>query len=95
VVIRILDHVKTASTYEDGDVVFKLVAAALQRQEQVTVSFDGILSVPSSFINGALIRLVEVASFDTIRRYLQIADSTRQINDLLRSRFSFVESQRS
>lgn len=92
-VIRILDHVKTASTYEDGDVIFKKISTEIQKDKQVTISFEGISSVPSAFINAAFIRLLEEFSFEKIRKLLRFADTTKHINDLIKSRFDFVLSQ--
>jgi len=89
-VIRILDHVKTASTYEDGEVIFQLIRGPISEGEAVTVSFDGVLAVPSAFINAAFVRLVESTPVDRVRQCLRIKDSTRAINELIRGRFSFV-----
>jgi hypothetical protein len=89
-VIRILDHVKAPSTYEDGDVIFRLIVGDLKAGREVSVSFDGVLSVPSAFINGAFIRLLESIPFDVVRSKLRFEHSTRHINELLRSRFEFV-----
>lgn len=89
-VIRILDHVRTASTYEDGEVIFRLIRDPIVNGEPVTVSFDGVLAVPSSFVNSAFVRLVESIPMDRIRQCLRFADSTKAINDLIRGRFSFV-----
>lgn len=89
-VIRILDHVKTASTYEDGEVIYELIRGPISKGESVTVSFDGVLAVPSAFVNSAFVRLVESTPIDRIRQCLRIKDSTRAINELVRGRFSFV-----
>lgn len=89
-VIRILDHVRSASNYEDGDVIFKLILDPIRRGERVILSFSGISSVPSAFINASVIRLMEFVSFQQIRNLLAISDSTKQINDLIRRRFDFL-----
>ncbi|NVO05244.1 MAG: STAS-like domain-containing protein [Rhodoferax sp.] len=93
VTIRIADHVKQASTYDDGQVIFNLIADKLGKDDQVAVSFEGIQAVPSAFVNAAFLQLLEVATLDTIRRKLSIQDSTKFINDLIRSRFEFVANQ--
>jgi len=93
-VIHILENVKTASTYEDGEVIFNLISNALSNNEDVTLSFVGITSVPSAFINSALIRLLEVFNYDFIRAKLTIVDTTKHINELIKSRFSFVLTKR-
>ncbi|MBA3695222.1 MAG: STAS-like domain-containing protein [Methylotenera sp.] len=93
-VINILEHVKTASTYEDGEVVYNLIYDALSSGESVVLSFKDITSVPSAFINSALIRLLEVFNFEYIRNRLIIKDTTKHINDLIKSRFEFVVSKK-
>ena len=94
-VIRILDHVQTASTYEDGDAIYRLIRGPIADGEAVTVSFDGVLAVPSAFVNAAFVRLLESIPFDRVRACLRIQDSTRTINELVRGRFIFVEQSRS
>ena len=89
-VIRILDHVSQAATYADGEKIFGLIADPIRLREHVTLSFDGIDAVPSSFINGAVVRLVEVVAIDVIKTQLGIIDSTRQINNLIRDRMAFL-----
>ena len=91
-VIRILDHVEHASTYEDGDVIFKLISTPIKSGEDVVVSFEGIQAVPSAFINASLVRLAELTTVGEIRAHLKISQSTRQINDLIRSRFDYLAS---
>lgn len=93
-VIRILDHVQTASTYDDGEVIFHLLKDELERGQDASLSFDGIRSVPSAFVNSALVRLLEVLPFEQVKSHLRIEDSTRSINELVRSRFEFASGVR-
>ncbi len=90
VAVRVIDHVKTSSTYEDGEVIYKLIESPLRAGQDVTLSFEGIKSVPSAFINSALVRLVEVLPLDAIKQHLKITNSTRQINALIKQRFGFA-----
>lgn len=97
VVIRIHDHTPTASTYADGQTIFSLIRPKIEQGESVELSFDGILAVPSAFINAAVIQLVEHVPASQIRANLKITDSTKAINELIRSRLAFVmnaENQR-
>jgi hypothetical protein len=89
-VIRILDYVKTASSYEDGEVIFKLISSEIKQNKTVTISFQEISSVPSAFVNAAFIRLLEEFSFEKIRNALNFIDTTKNINELIKSRFNFV-----
>lgn len=93
-VIYILEHIKTASTYEDGEVIFNLISNALSNNENITLSFKDITSVLSAFINSALIRLLEVFNFEFIRTKLTFIDTTKHINELIKSRFTFVISKK-
>lgn len=92
-VIKIIDYVKTPSTYEDGEKIFKLISAAINKGESVSLSFESIPSVPSAFINSAIIRLLETFSFEQIKQYLSFINTTKHINDLIKSRFDFVLSK--
>lgn len=89
-VIRVLDYVTHCSSYAEGDAIFQIIAPHIQSGEDVTLSFDGVDAVPSSFINAAIVRLAEVVSLDTLKAHLKVIDSTRQINDLIRSRIAFL-----
>lgn len=93
VTIRALDHVKQCSTYSDGEVIFDLLLPVLKSGGKVALSFDGVRSVPSAFVNSALVRLLEYFPFEVVKESLQIVDSTRQINALIRERFRFASSE--
>ncbi|PLT16262.1 MULTISPECIES: STAS-like domain-containing protein [Ralstonia] len=88
-VIRALDYVKQCYSNADGQVIFRLIVDPIQQGESVTVSFDGVDAVPSSFVNSAFIALLEKVSFDRIKATLRFEGSNRQINDMIRSRFAF------
>lgn len=92
-VIKIIDYIEKPSSYEDGEVIYKIISQKMKDNENVVVSFSGIASVPSAFVNSAFIRLLEEFSFEKIRSLLVITDSTRHINELIKSRFDFVLSQ--
>lgn len=92
VTIRIAEHVKQASTYDDGQVIFDLISPRIIGNEPVEVSFAGIQAVPSAFVNAAFLQLLEVAPLEAIQRNLKISDSTKFINELIKQRFEFVTS---
>lgn len=91
--IRITDHVTHASSYDDGQVIYDLIAPNVRAGETVEVSFQGIHAVPSAFINAAFLQLVEIAPLPRVKAALRVTDSTKFINDLIRRRFAFVEGQ--
>lgn len=92
-VIKILEHVKNFSTYEDGDCIFRLIVGPVERGEDVVLSFEGIDAVPSAFLNASILRLAERVPVSAIKAHVRLVDSTKQVNDLLRSRMSFLERQ--
>ncbi len=86
-VITALDHVPHCYTADDGLTIQRLVDAAMRRGEDVELSFAGVhAAVPSSFVNAAFVGLLERYGLDTIKRSLKITNSTRQINEMIRSR---------
>lgn len=91
-IIRILDHVESCSSYDDGNVIFELIAPRVQEGEDVTLSFDGVTAVPSSFVNAAIVRLAELVPLSEIRRHLGLTNTTRQINEMVRMRFDHLAS---
>lgn len=93
-VIRILDYVSTPSSYKDGEVIYKLIRQEFGSGRKVVLSFDGIGSIPSAFVNAALIKLLEEFSFVFIRSNLDIVKSTRQINRLIKDRFLFAANEK-
>lgn len=93
-VIRALDHVKHCYTQDDGQVIFNLIFAHLKEGRDVRISFDGVATVPSSFVNTAFIKLLDDFLFDYIKEKLSFAKSTKQINEMIKTRFDFEVNKR-
>jgi hypothetical protein len=93
-VIRALDLVPQCYSQDDGQKVFDALFPRLKKGERVELSFEGVDTVPSSFINTALIHLLDVLSFETIKSNLRFVDTTRQINQMIKSRFDFEVNHR-
>ena len=91
--LKIIELTPNASTYEDGEVIYGLIRQGIAAGEEVLVDFSGVRAVPSAFVNGAFVRLLEDYPFDKVRTSLKFQKSTRQINELIRHRFSFVASR--
>lgn len=87
--IRVLEHVDQCYNGADGQVIHDVVLKALRHDPSVTLSFAGVDSVPSSFVNSALISLLRDLPFSAIKTKLRFADTNSQINQMIRSRFSF------
>ncbi|MCY0389865.1 STAS-like domain-containing protein [Robbsia sp. Bb-Pol-6] len=93
-VIRALDLVKHCYSNEDGHVVYDAVLAQILHGQSVVVSFEGVDTVPSSFVNSAFIALLEKFPFEQIKQNLSFKQTTPQINEMIRSRFSFEANRR-
>lgn len=79
----------------DGRRVWKAVQPYLIVGQHVTLSFAGVRGVTSSFVNEALIRLLDTCSYDDVKRLLSITDVTRPTAALIRDRFEFESCHRS
>lgn len=93
-VINILDHVERCYSNTDGDIILSLIKPKITDGQQVTISFNGVDSVPSSFVNSAFIALLDDFPFDYIRSHLKFTNTTKQINEMIKNRFSFEVNER-
>jgi hypothetical protein len=93
-VIRALDLVRQCYTQADGQKVYEKIMPLLKDGKQVDLSFEGVETVPSSFINTALIRLLDVVPFENIKANLKFIDTTKQINEMIKTRFNFEVHKR-
>lgn len=91
--VRIKDHVQYAYTYDEGQVIFELIAPALERGEEVNISFEGFPAVPSSFVNAALLQLADRISIADIKARVHILHSTRFINEMIIRGFETAEAK--
>jgi hypothetical protein len=85
-VIRILDIVQSADTGDQGATVFARLHQELDGNAKVTLSFEGVKTATSSFVNVAFVQLLSMFSLSDIKNRLRIVNSTRQINDMIRTR---------
>lgn len=89
VTIRVKDHVAQCVSNDDGALLFYLIKQSFDRDEPVEVSFDGIYSLPTSFVNSAFVELLEYYHFCQVKKLLSFKDTTRQINEVIKKRFTF------
>jgi len=94
VVIRVLDHISQCYSNSDGDIIRGKILENLRSEKPFVVSFENVDSVSSSFINSALIDLLESYSFDVIKQKISFSNSSRSINDLIKKRFAFEVNER-
>lgn len=89
-VIYIRDLVDGCDTSQDGLTVRDALLRALAIEPYVTVAFDGISTITTSFANAAFVDLLRRLSFEQIKRRLRVVNATRQINDMIRQRVAFA-----
>ena len=88
-VIRIRDFVSGANTSEQGEIVFSHLSDQIGKQQgEIVVSFDGIQTATSSFVNAAFVELLTRFSYADLKARLRIVNSTRQINDMIKMRLA-------
>lgn len=92
--IKVLDHVAHCYTNADGDKIRHLITDEIQKNNKVALSFDGVDSVSSSFLNSALIDLLDVYNFEQIKRNIIFVDSSKAINDAIKRRFTFEVNEK-
>jgi hypothetical protein len=85
-VILIKDIVRSADTGDQGEAVFLHLRQAMDTDSVVVISFEGIRTATSSFVNTAFIQLLSTFPLSEIKRRLRVINSTRQINDMVRTR---------
>ena len=85
-VIRVADIVPGANTADQGGRVFEILRRTLHSPGTVTISFDGIQTATSSFVNTAFVALLDDFSYEDLRSRLRVTNSTRQINDMIKTR---------
>jgi hypothetical protein len=52
------------------------------------VSFGGVHSATSSFVNSAFVPLLDDISLDDLKRRVRVVRSSRQINDMIKTRLT-------
>lgn len=87
--IAVRSIVERCVTNDDGDKLFIHIYGLLQDGVDVCLSFDGVGSVSSSFVNSAFIKLLEFYSFDAIKKHLVVTNSNAHINSVIKRRFQF------
>lgn len=87
--ISVKDYVDQVYSNDDGTVIYNALKRELGNSNKIQVSFKDISALNSSFVNSAFIELLNDYDFQFIKQNLRFVDSTRQINDIIKTRFSF------
>lgn len=80
-------------TNDDGDKLNFVIKNHLSNNEKVSINFQGISNVNSSFVNSAFIELLSDYSFIFIKKNISFTNTTKQINNLILERFKFEDKK--
>lgn len=84
-VTRILvnEHSSPLQTHEEGSKIYHLIRAHFLKSEQVELSFEGVESVTSTFVNTAIVLLLDEHPIEYIKTNLKIIKTNSQINKMI------------
>lgn len=88
-VIRVLDIVEKCQSDADGIEVYNVLKPLLKKNTAIQISFEGVNAVPSSFVNAALIELLDDFNFVFIKSHISFVNTNKQINEMIKKRFEF------
>ncbi len=87
-VIVALDHVPHCFSREDGEAINRLILSGIERDGFATLSLAGVSDVPSTFVNVALVSLLNTYDFEWIKANVAVTHATRQATDMIRRCFA-------
>ena len=93
-VISVLELVPDCNSRDSGKIVGEAIQLAFLADGNIKVCFAGVEDVPSAFVNLAFVPLLEQYALPEIRRRLQVVNSTRQINEMIKRRLEFEAGRR-
>ncbi|WP_121603769.1 STAS-like domain-containing protein [Virgibacillus sp. Bac332] len=93
-VIKISNHVERCYSNEEGKIIQDIIKPYLKNDEPLTLSFEGVSGVTSSFVNTAFIELLDEFNFDLIKKNIKFVHTTRQINKMIKDRYEFEVKKR-
>ena len=85
-VIVVMDIVRGCDTNDQGEKIFLSLIKGLSEAPTVTLSFDGVLNVTSSFVNSAFLPLLDTYDIEVIKSRLSLTSVNRQIANMVRDR---------
>ena len=85
--ILVVEVAGRGDTADQGILLHKALVASLRNSSSpVSVDFEGLTTVTSSFANLAFVQLLTEWPFSELKKRLKIVNSTRQINEMVKSR---------
>lgn len=85
--IKVVDVAGRADTADQGAKLYGALRVHLsKRSATLAVDFDGLTTATSSFCNLAFVQLLSTWKLVELKKRLRIVNSTRQINEMIKSR---------
>lgn len=88
VTITIKDHVSEGFTNDDGALLYGVIQKHLYENDLIVLSFEGMTSISSSFLNSSLVQVKEEIGFNELKRRFRFIKTNQSINSTIRTRFS-------
>jgi hypothetical protein len=92
--VNVLNLVPDCYSWRNGDIVRRYLHEELAAGRSVTLSFEGVKDVPSSFVNAAFVPLIDHFGLPYLKSHLFVVRSNRQINDMIKHRLEFEASHK-
>jgi STAS-like domain of unknown function (DUF4325) len=86
VTIQIHDLVAGGNTADQGSTIRPHLYSAMAAGVPFVVSFAQVQTATSSFVNASFVPLLEDFSLGDIKGLMRVTDSTRQINQMIKTR---------
>lgn len=81
--IKIKDITTGTFTNDDGLSVFNSIDSAISENNTIILSFEGISSLSSSFLNSSFGEIIEKFGFDFLKNKIKITKYTPQLSNLI------------
>lgn len=81
--IKVKDITNGTFTNEDGLSVYNAIDSAISEKDSIILSFEGITSLSSSFLNSSFGEIIEKFGFDFLKNKIKITKYTPQLSILI------------
>lgn len=88
VTLRVIDIAGAGDTASEGERLRGALLQALRSRQPVCLSFAGVVSATTSFVNAAFVETLRDVPFDRFKTQVRVVDATGQINDMIRMRMT-------
>lgn len=88
VTIRVSDYAHEAYSNKDGDALYLVIKEHIDDDDPIVLSFEGMTSISSSFLNSSLVRVKKEYGITKIKTQFKFIKTTPSINSTIRFRFN-------